>query len=147
MLILLSLLFSFLPILESIQNAEVPDIIVAAPVTLKRTRGRSRITPIQGNFPSSVASSRSNFSAARDVPRLALDDSSSGSEAETSFTERPKSTVSQKSRTKSALSVKSRGRSAKQSKNHLQPDSRIGDRPSSGHSVVSKTESTQNLVV
>ncbi|XP_065064866.1 uncharacterized protein LOC135691053 [Rhopilema esculentum] len=132
---------------ESIQNAEVPDIIVAAPVSLKRTRGRSRITPIQENFPSSVAASRSNFSAARDVPRLALDDSSSGSEAETSFTERPKSTVSQKVRTKSALSVKSRGRSAKHSKNHLQPDSRIGDRPTSGHSVVSTTESTQNLVV
>lgn len=94
--------------LESIERSALPSIIVPATMSLKKTRRKSKIGPANGSNSSqtSAASSRTTLQySARDLPRLALDDTSSESEAETSFSEahpRPKSGQSTKSRSRSA---------------------------------------------
>jgi len=99
---------------ESIESAEVPSIIVPATMSLKRTRRKQKITPINSStsfHQSSAVSSRTTLqSSVRELPRLALDDTSSESEVETSFSaasQRPKSTNSSRSKGAARNSAKS----------------------------------------
>ena len=135
---------SWCSILESIENAEVPSIITPAAMSLKRTKRKMRITPLNSRTSfhnSSTLSSRTTLEySARDLPRLALDETSSESEAETSFAEanpRPKSTKSTKSRGASAKPVKNTNqgmelRADEPNKDYLSPSRAVNNYSANG---------------